>query len=86
MHVISRDSPCFYLTTVTKDRLRVFRTDEINLLTCAALNEARQSGRFAYYAYVLMPIIFISSPIRTWGLRRRCSSSTESLVVGLLIT
>jgi putative transposase len=39
----------------TKDRLRVFRTDEINLLTCAALNEARQSGSFAYYAYVLMP-------------------------------
>ncbi len=55
MHVISRDSPCFYLTSVTKDRLPVFRTDEIKLLTCAALNEARQSGKFALYAYVIMP-------------------------------
>jgi len=40
---------------VTKDRLPVFRTDKIKLLTCAALNEARQSGKFALYAYVIMP-------------------------------
>jgi putative transposase len=50
-----RDSPCYYLTSVTKDRLAVFRTDEIKLVTCAALNEARQSGKFALYAYVIMP-------------------------------
>jgi REP element-mobilizing transposase RayT len=55
MHIISRDSPCYYLTSVAKDRLPVFRTDEIKLLTCEALNEARQSGEFALYAYVLMP-------------------------------
>jgi REP element-mobilizing transposase RayT len=55
MHVISRDSPCYYLTSVTKDRLAVFRTDEIKLITCAALNEARTSGKFSLYAYVIMP-------------------------------
>jgi REP element-mobilizing transposase RayT len=55
MHTISRDSPCYYLTSVAKDRLSVFRTDEIKLVTCAALNEARHSGNFALYAYVLMP-------------------------------
>jgi hypothetical protein len=30
MHIISRDSPCYYLTSVTKDRLPVFCTDELN--------------------------------------------------------
>ena len=55
MHIISRDHPCFYLTSVTKDRLPVFHTDEIKKITCAALNEARKSGGFALYAYVIMP-------------------------------
>jgi putative transposase len=55
MHVISRDSPCYSLTSVTKDRLPVFRTDEIKLIICAALHEARVSGEFALYAYVIMP-------------------------------
>ena len=55
MHTISRDSPCYYLMSVAKDRLPVFRTDEIKLITCAALNEARMSGKFALYAYVIMP-------------------------------
>ena len=55
MHIISRDSPCYYLTSVTKGRLPVFRTDEIKLITCAALDEARRSGKFALYAYVIMP-------------------------------
>ena len=55
MHIISRNSPCYYLTSVAKDRLPVFRTDEIKLITCAALDEARTSGKFALYAYVIMP-------------------------------
>jgi REP-associated tyrosine transposase len=55
MHIISRNSPCYYLTSVAKDRLPVFRSDEIKLITCAALNEARESGKFALYAYVIMP-------------------------------
>jgi len=55
MHIISRDSPCYYLTSVAKDRLPVFRTDEIKLITCSTLDEARKSGKFALYAYVIMP-------------------------------
>jgi putative transposase len=55
MHTISRDTPALYLTAVAKDRLPVFRTDAIKVITCAALNEARKSGGFAIYAYVIMP-------------------------------
>ncbi len=55
MHIISRDSPCYYLTSVTRARLPVFRSDELKLITCAALDEARRSGGFALYAYVIMP-------------------------------
>ena len=55
MHIISRDAPCYYLTSVTKDRLPVFKTDEIKIITCKALDEARRSGNFAIYAYVIMP-------------------------------
>src|SRR5882724_545746 len=55
MHTISRDSPCYYLTSVAKDRLPVFRTDEIKLVTGGAIDEARLSGGFALYAYVIMP-------------------------------
>ena len=54
MHVISRDSPCYYLTSVTKDRLHVFRTDEVKTVVCKALDEARNSGEFSLYAYVIM--------------------------------
>src|SRR6266702_2040461 len=54
MHTISRDSPCYYLTSVAKDRLPVFRLNEIKVITCAALDEARHSGKFALYAYVIM--------------------------------
>src|SRR5262245_36965410 len=55
MHTISRDSPCYYLTSVAKDRLPVFKNDQIKLVTCAAIDEARRSGGFAIYAYVVMP-------------------------------
>ena len=55
MHVISRDAPCYYLTSVTRRRLPVFRADKIKVVTCAAMNEARASGEFGLYAYVIMP-------------------------------
>jgi REP element-mobilizing transposase RayT len=55
MHVISRDSPCYFLTSVAKDRLPVFRTDAIKDIACKALDEAHKSGKFALYAYVIMP-------------------------------
>ena len=55
MHTISRDSPCYYLTAVAKDRLSIFRSDKIKSIACSALNEARASGSFSLYAYVVMP-------------------------------
>jgi REP-associated tyrosine transposase len=55
VHAISRDSPCYFLTSVPKDRLPVFRTDEIKDIACKALDEARKSAKFAFYAYVIMP-------------------------------
>jgi putative transposase len=55
MHTISRDTPALYITAVAKDRLPVFRTDPIKVITCKALDEARKSGGFAIYAYVIMP-------------------------------
>ena len=55
MHTISRDTPALYLTTVAKDHLPVFRTDQIKLITCKALDEARNSGGFSIYTYVIMP-------------------------------
>jgi putative transposase len=55
MVMISRDTPCLYLTAVGKDRLPVFRTDALKVVACAALDEARQSGGFFLLAYVVMP-------------------------------
>src|SRR5437588_5285658 len=52
---ISRDSQALYLTMVAKDRLPVFQTDAIKKVTCKALNEARRSGGFLIFAYVIMP-------------------------------
>lgn len=52
---ISRDTPCLYLTAVAKDRLPVFRTDTLETVACAALDEARRSGGFSLLAYVVMP-------------------------------
>jgi REP element-mobilizing transposase RayT len=55
MHTISRDTPALYITAVAKDRLPVFRTDAIKIITCNALDEARNSAGFSIYAYVIMP-------------------------------
>ena len=55
MVTISRDSPCLSITAVAKDRLPVFRSDAIKSILCAALDEARRSGGFFIFAYVIMP-------------------------------
>jgi len=52
---LSRDSQALYITVVAKDRLPVFQTDPIKLVTCQALDEARKSGGFLLFAYVIMP-------------------------------
>jgi REP element-mobilizing transposase RayT len=55
MDYISPNSPAYYLTSVTKDRLPVFCLDAMKAVVCGALNEARTSGKFLILAYVLMP-------------------------------
>ena len=52
---ISRDNPCYYLTSVAHKRLPVFQTDKIKQITANALDEARKSGDFLIFAYVIMP-------------------------------
>ena len=55
MPTVSKDSPCLFITTVTRYRLPVFRTDALKGIACRALDEARRSGGFALFAYVIMP-------------------------------
>jgi len=52
---ISRDTPCLYITVIAKDRLPVFQTDTIKIITCKAIDEARRSCGFLLFAYVIMP-------------------------------
>ncbi len=53
--MFSADSPAYYLTSVAKDRLRVFRLDSLKTVACNALAEARTSCGFLLFAYVIMP-------------------------------
>jgi hypothetical protein len=55
MATISRDNPCLFITSVACNRLPVFRTDALKSVACRALDEARRSGGFALFAYVIMP-------------------------------
>jgi REP element-mobilizing transposase RayT len=54
MFRISRDSPPYYLNSLAKGRLPVFRTAAVNNIACSALDEARRSANFLLVAYVLM--------------------------------
>ncbi|HEV7743939.1 MAG TPA: transposase [Pyrinomonadaceae bacterium] len=51
---ISRDSQALYISIVTKDRLPVFQTDALKNIVCQAIDEARNSGGFLLFAYVIM--------------------------------
>jgi putative transposase len=55
MDFISPNSPAYYLTSVAKDRLPVFRLDKMKSIISSAINEARNSGGFLILAYVIMP-------------------------------
>lgn len=52
---ISRDSEALFITLVTKNRLPAFKTDTMKAVLCKAIDEARTSGGFLLFAYVLMP-------------------------------
>lgn len=55
MFKISRDTPAYFLTSVTHDRLPIFQTDKLRTVLCRAMDEARRSGGFKIFAYVIMP-------------------------------
>ena len=52
---ISKDDPCLFITAVAKNRLPVFQTDAIKIVSCKAIDEARTSCGFLLFAYVIMP-------------------------------
>jgi REP element-mobilizing transposase RayT len=55
MFQISRDTPAYYLTSVTHNRLPIFQKDELKQIVCNAFDEARRSGGIMIFAYVVMP-------------------------------
>ena len=52
---ISKDNPFYYLTSITNNRLPVFRTDKFKEITANALSEAIKSADILIFAYVIMP-------------------------------
>ena len=51
---ISSDSQALYITVTTKNRLPVFKTDQVKAVLCRAVEEARTSAGFLLFAYVIM--------------------------------
>jgi REP element-mobilizing transposase RayT len=51
---ISRDSQALFITINTKNRLPVFRKDEIKKVLCQAIDEARKSAALLLFAYAIM--------------------------------
>ena len=51
---ISRNSQALFITLNSKDRLPVFRKDEIKRVLCDAIDEARKSAGLLLFAYVVM--------------------------------
>lgn len=55
MFAISKDTPAYYVTSVTNNRLPVFQKAKMKDLVCRALDEARTSAGLLLFAYVIMP-------------------------------
>ncbi len=54
LHVHLFFNTSLLLTSVARDRLPIFRLDSLKKVTWDALNEARKSGSFLIFAYVIM--------------------------------
>ena len=50
---ISIDSPCYYFTSVTHNRLPIFQTDKLKAIAAKAFDEARTSAELLIFAYVI---------------------------------
>ncbi|HKR13485.1 MAG TPA: transposase [Pyrinomonadaceae bacterium] len=85
--LISQDSPSLYITIVTKNRLPVFQTDRMRELLCTAIDEARRSGGFLLFAYVIMLDhlhLLTSRPSTTSDLLRFLKGITARRVIDYL--
>ncbi|MEO7659628.1 MAG: transposase [Pyrinomonadaceae bacterium] len=51
---VSKNTPFYYITSVTHNRLPIFRTNAFKNVMCEALDAARQSTGFMIFAYVIM--------------------------------
>ncbi len=54
MFYISKNNPCYFITSVTNNRLPIFRTAQLKDICCNAFDEARKSSGIKIFAYVLM--------------------------------
>src|SRR5215212_406868 len=85
--LISQDSPALYITIVTKDRLPVFRTDQMKEVLCTAIDEARKSAGFLLFAYVVMLDhlhLLTNRPSTTSNVLRVLKGLTARLVIDYL--
>lgn len=55
MPPISKDNILYFITSVTQNRLPVFRTDKLKQVLADAFNEVRTSSGIKIFAYVIMP-------------------------------
>ena len=85
LYLISQDTPALYITPVTKDRLPVFRKDDMKEVLCRAIDEARKA--FLLFAYVVMwdhLHLLTSRPANTSDVLRVLKSLTARRVIDYL--
>ena len=72
---------------VANDRLPVFRAEAIKRVTCQAIDEARLSGGFLLFAYVMMPDhvhLLTDSPYKPSEVLRRIKGTIAHRVIEYL--
>jgi putative transposase len=87
--LISQDSPVLFVTIVTQHRLPVFQTDQMRKILCRAIDEARHSGAFLLFAYVIMldhMHLLTSRPSTTSNLLRVLKGLTARRIIDFLKT
>ena len=85
--LISMDSPALYITVVTRNRLPVFKTEKMKTVLCLAIDEARASGGFLLFAYVVMidhMHLLTSRPTTTSNVLRVLKGITARRVIDYL--
>ncbi len=84
---ISQDSQALHITAVTKNRLPVFKTDQMKAILCRAVDEARTSAGFLLFAYVIMidhMHLLTSRPTTTSNVLRVLKGLTARRVIDYL--